>query len=230
MAFGNNQDDVKQKPDSLYSVKASWKDGINWNYVLYAAWAIMVIMLLVMVGNRFKYKKTLVVATQTQLTWSQRADRAQSRINHGIIIPSKKAGNLTIQEGKTVKFLTDLFTDVSTYNSQASYAQARKDAKQVVADPEFFKVFFPSDVTKEGSYIDSVGIKSTVNDVYVYPMGGTHYIVVLSATPYHDDSDLYQQKKLTSNNYVFDVNSTSSQVQKCQPLTDFGGAWNDQLD
>lgn len=229
MGFGN-KDQGPKKPRSLYSVKASWTDNIDWNTTMYIIWCILVLSLVFLGSNHFKYEKELRVANQTQLVWSQKADRAQAKINHGIIVPSKKAGNLTPQEGKTVKFLTDLFTDCSTYTSSQEYAQARRDAKQVVSDPQFFKVFFPSDKTADGHLEDIIDTKSIVHDVEVFPMGGTHYLVVLSATPYHDSSDLYQQKKLISNNYVFDVSSTATNVQRCTPLTDFSGMFNNQKD
>lgn len=230
MAFGNKDDQQSQKEESLYSVKASWLDGVNWEYVLYGLWVLLTISLAFLVSNRFKYEKDLKLVNQTQLLWSQRSDRAQAKINHGIIVPSKKSGNLTVQEGKTVKFLNDLFTEVSTYTSSEEYAQARRDAKRVVSDPAFFTTFFPQDKTMDGDLIDIISQKSTVHDVEVFPTGGTHYYVILSATPYHDASDLYQRKKLTSNNYVFDVSATSTKVSRCQQLTDFNGAFNNQKD
>ena len=60
MGFGN-KDQGPKKPRSLYSVKASWTDNIDWNTTMYIIWCILVLSLVFLGSNHFKYEKELLI-------------------------------------------------------------------------------------------------------------------------------------------------------------------------
>lgn len=233
MAFGNSNQQNKQgsQGDNIFAgTKLRWYQRIDWEKVMYGSWAVMVLMLLLMGFQHVHAKQELMAANAQQQAWAKRSDRVQNQVNQGILVPSKKAGNLTTQEGKTIAFINDLFMDVMTYDSQATYNAARQRAKKYISDPTFFKVFLSGGADNDGnSLIDNSGMKGQGNSVSVFPLGGTHYLVVAAYTPYNNRSDLYQKNSLESMNYVFDVNATAQNISQCHFLNEFTNDYSNQI-
>lgn len=234
MAFGNNNDHKqgsKQSDNNIFAgTNLRWYQRIDWEKVMYASWAVMILALLVMGFQHIHEKQQLMTVNAEQQSWAKRSDRVQNQINQGILVPSKQAGNLTTQEGKTISFISDLFMDVMTYDSQATYNAARQRAKKYISDPTFFKVFLSGGADNDGnSLIDNSGMKGQGNSVSVFPLGGTHYLVVAAYTPYNNRSDLYQKNSLESMNYVFDVNATEHNISQCHFLNDFTNDYSNQI-
>lgn len=228
MAFGNH--DAEQKSISMIPSDMKWYQRFDWDKVLYAVWILLGCYLLFGFYQQHKYHQELRQLNIIQMQWGKRSDAAQARIAHGVLVPSKVAGNLTKQEGKTVGFLTQLFSDSLTYDDGASYNQARRDAKRYISDPAFFKDFFTTAADPDGkNVVDIAGFAGATNEVNVYPLGGTHYLVNAVYTPYHDHSDLNQKKQLTSLNYVFDVNATYGKVTSCKLMHEFSTEANEQI-
>lgn len=233
MAFGNSNQQNKQgsQGDNIFAgTKLRWYQRIDWEKVMYGSWAVMVLMLLLMGFQHVHAKQELMAVNAQQQEWAKRSDRVQNQVNQGILVPSKKAGNLTTQEGKTIAFINDLFMDVMTYDSQATYNAARQRAKKYISDPTFFKVFLSGGADNDGnSLIDNSGMKGQGNSVSVFPLGGTHYLVVAAYTPYNNRSDLYQKNSLESMNYVFDVNATAQNISQCHFLNEFTNDYSNQI-
>lgn len=234
MAFGNNNDSKqssKKNDNNIFAgTNLRWYQRIDWEKVMYASWAVMILALLVMGFQHIHEKRQLMTVNAEQQAWAKRSDRVQNQINQGILVPSKQAGNLTTQEGKTISFISDLFMDVMTYDSQVTYNAARQRAKKYISDPTFFKVFLSGGADNDGnSLIDNSGMKGQGNSVSVFPLGGTHYLVVAAYTPYNNRSDLYQKNSLESMNYVFDVNATEHNISQCHFLNDFTNDYSNQI-
>ena len=137
MAFGNsNQHDQQSgKNDNIFAgTQLRWYQRIDWEKVMYGSWAVMVLALLVMGFQHVHEKQVLMTVNEQQQEWAKRSDRVQNQVNQGILVPSKKAGNLTTQEGKTIAFINDLFMDVMTYDSQSTYNAARQRAKKYISE------------------------------------------------------------------------------------------------
>lgn len=234
MAFGNNNDHKQANKPADNNIFAGtnlrWYQRIDWEKLMYASWAVMVLALLGLGFQHVHEKQQLLTVNAEQQEWAKRSDRVQNQINQGILVPSKQAGNLTTQEGKTISFISDLFMDVMTYDSQATYNAARQRAKKYISDPTFFKVFLSGGADNDGnSLIDNSGMKGQGNSVSVFPLGGTHYLVVAAYTPYNNRSDLYQKSSLESMNYVFDVNATEHNISQCHFLNDFTNNYSNQI-
>lgn len=233
MAFGNSKQPKQQdgQDDNIFAgTNLRWYQRIDWEKVMYGSWAVMVLMLLLMGFQHVHAKQELMMANEQQQAWAKRSDRVQNQVNQGILVPSKQAGNLTTQEGKTIAFINDLFMDVMTYDSQSTYNAARQRAKKYISDPTFFKVFFSGGADNDGnSLIDNSGMKGQGNSVSVFPLGGTHYLVVAAYTPYNNRSDLYQKNSLESMNYVFDVNATEHNISQCHFLNEFTNDYSNQI-
>lgn len=233
MAFGNSNQHKKpsSQNDNIFDgTQLRWYQRIDWEKVMYASWAVMVLMLLLMGFQHVHAKQELMTVNEQQQAWAKRSDRVQNQVNQGILVPSKQAGNLTTQEGKTIAFINDLFMDVMTYDSQSTYNAARQRAKKYISDPTFFKVFLSGGADNDGnSLIDNSGMKGQGNSVSVFPLGGTHYLVVAVYTPYNNRSDLYQKNSLESMNYVFDVNATEHNISQCHFLNEFTNDYSNQI-
>lgn len=233
MAFGNNDSNQgsKKNGDNIFAgTKLRWYQRIDWEKVMYASWAMMILAILFLGFQHVHEKQELITVDTEQQEWAKRSDRVQNQVNQGILVPSKKAGNLTTQEGKTIAFINDLFMDVMTYDSQSTYNAARQRAKKYISDPTFFKVFLSGGADNDGnSLIDNSGMKGQGNSVSVFPLGGTHYLVVAAYTPYNNHSDLYQKNSLESLNYVFDVNATAQNISQCHFLNEFTNDYSNQI-
>lgn len=230
MAFGNNNQNQKPEKNIFAGTKLKWYQRIDWERLMYVSWVVMVLAMLLMGYQYVHQRQELASANLQQQEWARRSDRVQNQVNQGILVPSKKAGNLTTQEGKTISFINDLFMDVMTYDSQSTYNAARQRAKKYISDPTFFKVFLSGGADNDGnSLIDNSGMKGQGNSVSVFPLGGTHYLVVAAYTPYNNHSDLYQKSSLESVNYVFDVNATANNISQCHFLNEFTNDYSNQI-
>lgn len=229
MVFGNNKH-ASEQGDIFADTKLRWYQKLDWERIMYFSWVLMVFAMIFMGYQYFHQKQVLSAANVAQQEWARRSDRVQNQVNQGILVPSKRAGNLTTQEGKTISFIDDLFMDVMTYDSQSTYNAARRRAKEYISDPTFFKVFLPGGADNDGnSLIDESGMKGQGNSVSVFPLGGTHYLVVAAYTPYNNHSDLYQKSSLESLNYVFDVNATPHNISQCHFLNQFTNDYSNQV-
>lgn len=232
MAFGNG-DQISEKKTPQLNMKPDhfWSDW-DLNVILYVSWALMAFLLLWLGSNYFGYNKKIIQANRAQTYWAQKSDARQAKATKAVIVPKQQtAGSLTYQEGLMVKKLSDFFTTVTTYDSASDYQSSQEAAKKYVADESFFNDFYQSDDDANGnSFVANAGIKSETRSVNVYPLGGTHYLVVVNYIPYHNRSDLYQNKSLTAVTAVFDVNGNVNQLSRVHLIHEFSIDANNQKD
>lgn len=227
-SFGNN--DLKPQPqkplpqdNSLWDRMLDW----NWNGIVIGSWVVLALICGWLFINQNQYKSQLLRLNQEQQEWGLKEGRREANASRVVMVPVKQAGNLTPQEGKMIKELTDLFSTATTFDSASEYQSNYHQLKHVIKDPAFFNDFMTLDRDRDGnSMVSGSGKRSITRDVRVYPTGGTSYVVVVEYTQYHSRSDLNQESKLLKQGVVFDVQGTPGNITKAQINKEFSGDWN----
>lgn len=174
-------------------------------------WAVAVIALFgaaVWIGhNANQYRtKDLALSRQVKL-WQKRVDAITAKNSRTIYLPKPGNVHMTKDQQNSVQFLSKFFADMTTFTSQVAYNTNYKEAKQAgIHDSEFWSKFMEAPYDKDGTPIvsaENIRLKNVRTQVIV--TGDNSYIVTATYIPYHNSSDLYQEPKLETRTYVFEV-------------------------
>lgn len=174
-------------------------------------WAVAVIVLFgaaAWIGhNANQYRaKDLALSRQVKL-WQKRVDAITAKNSRTIYLPKPGNVHMTKDQQKSVQFLSSFFADMTTFTSQVAYNTNYKEAKQAgIYDSEFWSKFMEAPYDKDGTPIvsaENIRLKNVRTQVIV--TGDNSYIVTATYIPYHNSSDLYQEPKLETRTYVFEV-------------------------
>lgn len=175
------------------------------------AWAIVVLILFgvaVFTQQQANHYKTLDQSMSRQAkSWQKRVDEITAKNNRTIYLPKPGNVHMTKDQQKSVQFLNGFFGDITTFTSQVAYNTNYREAKKAgIHDNDFWTKFMEAPYDKDGTPIvssENIRMKNVRTQVIV--TGDDSYIVTATYIPYHNSSDLYQESKLETRTYVFDV-------------------------
>lgn len=156
-------------------------------------------------ANQYRAKDS-ALSRQVKL-WQKRVDAITAKNSRTVYLPKPGNVHMTKDQQKSVQFLSSFFADMTTFTSQVAYNTNYKEAKQAgIHDSEFWSKFMEAPYDKDGTPIvsaENIRLKNVRTQVIV--TGDNSYIVTATYIPYHNSSDLYQEPKLETRTYVFEV-------------------------
>lgn len=132
-----------------------------------------------------------------------------------LYFPKPGEATLNANQIAMVRWLTNSFSDWTTYNGSTKYSANYQQAKASIHDPSFFRDYLEPPVNKDGeNQVKVLKTKSQNVAVQVIPTGDDNYEVFVLNVMYIDRSDLYQYNKLHVHIVMFDITGTPGNVTK----------------
>lgn len=185
-------------------------------------WAVVVILLFCFAGYmqvQANHYKALDQATSKQVkSWQKWLDALTAKNNRTIYLPKPGNVHMTKDQQQSVQFLNKFFADMTTFTSQVAYNTNYREAKRAgIHDDAFWTKFMEAPYDRDGTPIvsaENIRMKNVRTQVII--TGDDSYIVTATYIPYHNSSDLYQEDKLETRTYVFDVQGHVGDWSKMQ--------------
>ena len=189
-------------------------------------WAV-VLILMFMVAGITQWRTNVIKQNDRQLnvtlaTWKDKLSNLEAKNSRTIYLPKAGNVNLTSEQRKSITFLNSFFAQVTTFTSQTSYETNYQMAKNSgIHDKEFWNGFLEPPVDRDGmKIVDAENVRMKNIRTQVIVTGKDTYLVTATYIPYHNESDLYQERKLQTRTYVFDVQGQVGNWSKMRLMKD----------
>lgn len=188
-------------------------------------WFVVTVLLFGVAGGFWyqanHYKKLDVSMSKQVNKLQSQVDKLTAKNSRTIYLPKAGDVKMSSEQEKSVQYLSDFFSKVTDFSSQVGYNTNYQMAKRAgIHDPKFWSGFMESPYDKDGTPVvsaENIRLKNVRTQTIV--TGPDTYIVTATYIPYHNTSDLYQEKSLETRTYVFDVQGKVGNWTKMQLMT-----------